>query len=328
MSRAFPGPDTVRTVLALATRAPSIHNSQPWHWRVGDETLRLYVDRSLQMRSADPDGREVILSCGAALNHCAVALAALGWRPKVHRLPDPADPAHLATIEVNPDQPDEVDVTLAQAIGRRHTDRRHYSRRSVPEADIALMGARAARLGVMLRRFDALEKLKAIVVQAIAEHVASRDYLAELTAWSGRHYSVAGVPANNTPVPDPAAVIPARLFAGSALAQPPGSSPEDDNAVMLALGTGSDDQLSRLRAGEATSVVLLTATALGLATCPVTEPLEIPQTRDAVRADVFGVSGHPQLLLRLGWAPADADPVPSTPRRQLADVVDWRALAR
>ena len=74
-------------------------------------------------------------------------------------------------------------------------------------------------------------------------------------------------------------------------------------------------------AGEATSLVLLTATALGLASCPITEPLEVAETRAAVQADVFGEEAYPQMLLRIGWAPVNADPLPSTPRRDLSEVV-------
>jgi nitroreductase len=91
---------------------------------------------------------------------------------------------------------------------------------------------------------------------------------------------------------------------------------------VLALGTRDDTALARLRAGEATSLVL-TATALGLASCPVPEPLEVPETRIAVQSDVFGNSGFPQMLLRVGWAPVNADPLPRTPRRPVEDVVEW-----
>ena len=59
----------------------------------------------------------------------------------------------------------------------------------------------------------------------------------------------------------------------------------------------------------------------GWASCPITEPLEVAETRAAVRADVFGAEGHPQMLLRIGWAPVNADPLPSTPRRALSDYV-------
>jgi nitroreductase len=323
MNAQFPDAGTVRTVLTMASRAPSVHNSQPWRWRVGDASLHLYSDASRHLPSTDPDGRDMILSCGAALNHCVVALAAIGWQAKVARIPNPAEPSHLAAIELVPRAPDSVDISLAAAIPCRRTDRRHYSSWPVPVGDLALMAARAARNGVTLRRVDASDNLNKIVAQSVWTHASDRDYLAELTAWSGRYASVAGVPARNTPAPDSSAAIPSRLFAGPALAMPSGSSPAEDNAVMLALGTQTDDRLAQLRAGEATSVLLLSATSMGLASCPVTEPLEVAETREAVRSDIFGNGSYPQMLLRVGWAPINADPLPSTPRRELSDFVEW-----
>ena len=323
MSAHFPDRETIHTVLALATRAPSVHNSQPWRWRVGSRSLQLYADTTRHLPTTDPDRRDLVLSCGASLHHCVVALAALGWQAKVHRFPNPDEPEHLAAIEVYRHPGTDLDITLAAAIPRRRTDRRHYSSWRVPAADITLMGARAARAGVMLRQVESLPKLQHVVAQAAFQHATDHDYLVELTTWSGRYASLAGVPARNTPQSDPTALIPARIFAGPALAQPREAEPADDNAVVLALGTKDDSRLSQLRAGEATSLVLLTATALGLASCPVTEPLEITETRDAVQLDVFGISGFPQMLLRVGWAPVNADPLPSTPRRPLADVVEW-----
>jgi nitroreductase len=323
MNSYFPDTETIRTVLTRATRAPSVYNTQPWRWRVGNETLNLYADPDRQLPTTDPDGRDLVLSCGAVLNHCVIALAARGWQSNVHRLPDPADDDHLAVIEVRRAPADPVDVTLAAAIPQRRTDRRYYGSWPVSAADIGLMGARAARLGVTLRQIDAVNTLKAIVTQAVRSHVTDREYLTELTMWSGRYDSKAGVPAHNTPAHDCAAALPGRFFAGPALAQPLGASAADDNAAILALGTTTDDRLAQLRAGEATSAVLLSATALGLASCAVTEPLEIRATRTAVRTDVFGNCCNPQMLLRVGWAPVNADPIPATPRRKLDRVVEW-----
>ena len=220
MHTQFPDTETVREVLTLATRAPSIYNTQPWRWRVDSTSLHLYSDPGMQLPNTDPDGRDLMLSCGVALSHCVIAFAAMGWHAEVHRLPDPADPSHLAAIEMRPHTADHTDITLAAAIPRRRTDRRHYSSWPVHAGDIALMGARAARMGVMLRRVDALDKLNAIVVQAVRGHAADRDYLAELTMWSGRYGSRAGVPARNTPIPDRTAAIPGRVFAAPVLAQP------------------------------------------------------------------------------------------------------------
>ena len=147
MSAHFPDAETSRSALSLAVRAPSVHNSQPWQWRVGEHSLHLYADPDLHLPHTDPDARDMLLSCGAALNHCVVAFAALGWQSKVHRLPNPDERHRLASIELYRYPANEVDITLAAAIPRRRTDRRHYSAWPVPQGDLALMGARAARAG-------------------------------------------------------------------------------------------------------------------------------------------------------------------------------------
>jgi nitroreductase len=300
-----------------------VHNTQPWLWRVGENSIHLYSNPSLRLPSTDPDSRDLTISCGIALNHCVVALGALSWLGKVHRFPNPADSSHLAAIELEPYSATEVDIALAAAILRRRTDRRRYSAQPVSAADISLMGARAARAGVMLRNVESLTRLSDLVSEAAYRHADSFEYLSELSTWSGRYASQAGVPARSAARLDSATVIPRRAFAGPALTEPTRTSPADDNAVVLALGTRDDDDLARLRAGEATGAVLLTATALGLASCPITEPLEIKEIRDEVGADVFGATGYPQMLLRIGWLPVNAEPLPETPRRPLSDVVTW-----
>lgn len=321
MSADFPDGSTIRAALTLATRAPSVHNTQPWRWLVGENSIHLYSNPDLHLPSTDPDSRDLMLSCGIALNHCVVAFAALGWQAKVHRFPNCADQNHLAAIELEPNSATEVDLALAEAIAQRRTDRRQYDSRPVPTTDIMSMGARAARMGVMLRAVEELGHLRDLVAQAAARHANSYDYCSELATWSGRHASHAGVPARNAPRLNPAAPLPNRAFAGPALSEPSETRPVADNAVVVALGTSDDDNLAQLRAGEATSLVLLSATALGFATCPITEPLEIAEIRDEVRADIFGTDGFPQMLFRIGWPAVNATQLPSTPRRPLSEVV-------
>ena len=231
MSAHFPDVETVRSALMLAARAPSVHNSQPWLWRVGEQSLHLYANRDLHLPQIDPDARDLMLSCGATLNHCQVAFAALGWQSKVRRFPNPADPNHLAVIELHRFPASEVDIALAAAIPRRRTDRRHYTSWTVPQRDISMMGARAARAGVMLRRVDALTSLRRLIVEAARRHNTDFEYLTELSTWSGRYASIAGVPARSTPESDTNAALPARSFAGPGLAQTPDGAAADDNAV-------------------------------------------------------------------------------------------------
>ncbi|MDV3124218.1 nitroreductase family protein [Mycobacterium sp. 21AC1] len=316
MSSRFPDAETLRAALSLAVRAPSVHNSQPWRWVVRGHSLHLYADPERHLPATDPDCRDLQLSCGATLHHCVVALASLDWKATVHRLPDPGDPNHLAAITMTPHPSADVEVKLATAIQDRRTDRRHYSAREVSPADIALIGARVARSGVAMRRVESLTDLNAVIDQAVSRHVSDYEYLSELTRWSGRYASLAGIPAHSTPAPDPSAPVPGRLFAGPVLMQPTNSSGAGDHGVVLALGTRDDDALARLRAGEATSLLLLTATALGMATCPITEPLEVAETRAALRDELFDSREYPQMLVRVGWPAADADLLPATPRRK------------
>lgn len=314
----FPDTATLRTALALATRAPSVHNSQPWRWRVGDRSLHLYVDSDRHLPHTDPDRRELLVSCGATLHHAVVALAALGWRAVVARLPNPGDPSHLASIQVVRREPDQTEIGLAAAIPLRRTDRRRYSLWPVPRADIATIGVRTGRLGVELRRIDATPNVLAIVARAVSLHLQDNAYLGELHQWSGRRAATAGVPARNSIRPAAAASATSRTFPGGLLDQHEITA---EHGVLVALGTRDDDAESRLRAGEATSLALLTSTSFGLASCPVTEPLEIGETREELRRVVFDGIAHPQMILRIGWAPVCADPLPTTPRRSLDEVV-------
>ncbi|MGB3480932.1 MAG: NAD(P)H nitroreductase [Mycobacterium sp.] len=294
--------DTVHAALELANRAPSVSTSQSWRWRVGAHSVHLYTEISRQLPPTDPDGRAKMISCGAALHHCVTAFAALGWRAIVHRFPNPAEPDHLAAVELHRAAPSATDVALAGAIHRRRTDRRPFTDSAVGLDDVAVMGARAARLGVTLRRLEPAMDFSAALAQAVWTHLDDPGYLQELTACSGRHASDEGNPARSALSPDPAAALPGRLFAGPALMTPTGPRNGMGNGVLMVLGTGADDAVARLRAGEATSAVLLTATARGLASCLIPEPLEAAETRRGVQELAFENNQIPQMLLRAGWA--------------------------
>ncbi|MFI5589510.1 Acg family FMN-binding oxidoreductase [Amycolatopsis sp. NPDC051758] len=323
MERAFPDEFTVKTAVAMAVRAPSVHNSQPWYWRIGHSSLHLYADQDRLLHETDPDGRDLILSCGAALHHLRVGFAALGWASEVHRLPDPDEPDHLAAITLHRHEPTQDEVAMAAAIPRRRTDRRRHSSWSVPRGHVEAMARAAALEGTVLQAAEnsARHHLATAIEEAWLRHQSDPAYRTELAAWSGRHFSPDGVPARNTPAPDDTpGALRTRAFADPLLPQPPDAKAEDDETVLLVLSTASDDRMSRLRAGEATSAVMLTATAFGLSSCPLTEPLELPEVRETVTEHVTGGS-FPQMVLRIGWAPANADPLVAAPRRDLADVL-------
>jgi nitroreductase len=91
----------------------------------------------------------------------------------------------------------------------------------------------------------------------------------------------------------------------------------------LVLGTREDNDAMRLRAGEALSHITLTATAMGLATCPLTEPLNDMRSRLELACEVFDGEAHPQALIRLGLPPVGDAPQPMTERRTVDETTDW-----
>lgn len=320
MSAPYPDHHTVRTALALALRAPSVHNTQPWQWRLGDTTMHLYTDDSRHLTGTDPDRREMLMSCGAALHHFRVAMGAFGWETVVHRLPNPAEPRHLASIEYRHAEPDAESVRMARAIALRHSDRRRFTSWEVTEAQLSALVEAGTVPEVQVRAIDTggeRTRLQRAFAQASATHAEDAGYLSELAAWSGRHAASDGVPARNAVASADPMVRP---FDDPELTEAVVTD-TDESARMLLVCTASDDPHAWLRAGEATSAILLSATARGLATCPLTEPLELPRIRERIRSDLLGGFGHPQLIIRLGWAATSAERVPATPRLPLEAVL-------
>ena len=121
----MPDRKVILDAVTLACRAPSLHNSQPWRWKNADgAALHLFADRKRLVPATDRSGREMILSCGAVLDHLRVAIAAAGWDTAVARFPDPTQPDHVAAVEFGPlPIVGDTQRARADAIHRRRTDR-------------------------------------------------------------------------------------------------------------------------------------------------------------------------------------------------------------
>jgi nitroreductase len=313
---------TLDAALELAVRAPSIHNTQPWRFGVNAEGLHLHADATRRLPATDPDERDLMISCGAVLHHLRTALAALGFLAVTDRLPDPSNRHHVATIETIPRVPTRDSLTLAVSIPRRRSDRRAYQP-TQPGPDVAVELARhAAAYGTLVHPVSGAAR--AALVAAIAEADALQRenpcYAAELARWTGHRATADGIPHTNAPTATTIGDLAVRQFTAPSLHTPPESTP-DGAGTLLILATTNDDRLSRLRAGEATSAVLLAATRLGLATCPLTQPLEIPAIRNQLRTTMLGATTTPQMIIRIGWPAPSPNPFPTTRRRPVSHVL-------
>jgi nitroreductase len=306
---------SVEAAVDIAGHAPSIHNSQPWRWRIDGTVLDLYADHRRRLHITDPDGRLATLSCGAALHHVRAALAAEGWQVDVVRLPDPDDPEHLARLTITGSIPVTAEaLRQVQTMRLRYTDRRPATGTPVDAQQLRAVAAAAeaegARLHVLDR--DAMLELAAAVSYAQRAEAADEAWRAELEYWSGgARPSGAGVPDSAIPEAPTQTTVPSRDFgrAGSLAV----SADHDTGATFAILYGEQDAPLEWLRAGEALSAAWLAANALGISVLPLSATVEVAATRATLRRLLSDV-GDPYLVLRLGHADPDHAGAPATPR--------------
>jgi nitroreductase len=310
---------------AAAGYAPSVHNTQPWRWHVREEGLDLHADHSRQLQIADPEGRLLTMSCGAALHHVRVALAAEGWAVEVRRLPSPGDPDHLAHVVLT----GRTDVTPEamrhfQAVGLRHTDRRPVGDTAVGFTELDAVRRAAGEEGIDLHIMSPDQVLELAVASAHADQVEVTDpeQRDELAYWVGGSRSGVGVPDESIPDSPPGTMVPGRDFVrGGSLAVGDGH----DRAARYAVLFGSGDEpVDWLRAGEAMSAGWLAATELGMSVLPFSAVIEVPGTREALRGLLSSV-GYPYLVLRLGFPDPDHAGPPHTPRLPAEQVIEVEA---
>jgi nitroreductase len=285
-----------------AIRAPSMHNTQPWRFRIHDDALEILADRTRTLPVADPRGWALRIGCGAAILNARLAFAVAGRPARVRLRPDPAQPDLLARLEPGPARPPSpTEQALFDAVGRRHSNRNPFTPQPVP-AEVRRELVRAAtdegaRLDLLIGRGP----LAAVAeVTRAADTVLVRDarYRAELAAWSRAADADDGVPlAAGGPSPEPQDLLAMRDFDGAGRA--PGRDFESDPLVGV-LSTAGDTVHDQLVAGQALQRVLLTATVYGLAASLLSQPIEVTEAREGLRRAVYP-RGYPQMVLRIGY---------------------------
>ncbi len=317
-----PNDRTVSAVIAQAQRAPSVHNTQPWHWVFDGIRLHLYTDPDRALPAADPHGREQVISCGAVLHHARTAFAVLGWHTDTVRLPESDRPDYLARITFRPwPEPPAQIAVRARAIARRYTDR-------LPMNEPQHWEEFAPRLHQLVAPHDLTcdvldddirARVAAVSDKASAARHADPMYQDELHWWAGHSGTTEGIPTSGL-ISDAEF---ARIDIGRAFPRAPHSTRRPDitdRARLVMLSSPTDSPRQWLHTGEAMSAVLLECTADGLATCPVTHLTELPAGRRALAA-LLPDRTYPQALIRIGVSPAGEPEPPSTPRRAVDEVL-------
>lgn len=307
---------------SAAGHAPSIHNTQPWRWRIVGASMDLFAEHSRMLDVTDPDGRLATLSCGAALHHARIALAAHGWRATVSRLSDSADPDHLASLTVDGPAPIGPDTERrAQNIRLRHTERRPVTGSPLGPDEVSAIVEAAESQGARLHvlRPEQIFDLAAATSQAQGVESAETQWQQELARWTGAGRGPGtGVPDQVIPQVMPETTVPGRDFGRRG--DLPAANGHDRPAVFAVLYGPGDGPIDWLRAGEALSALWLVAVELDVSVLPLSAPIEVAVAREGVRR-LLSDLGQPYLALRLGHRIADDD-LARTPRLPVDQIIE------
>jgi nitroreductase len=303
--------EIARFVADAAVNAPSVHNTQPWRFHHGEHEVSISANNERQLMVADPHGREMMISCGAALFNMRVALRYLGLVPKVRVLPDHELPNLVARVAWGQQVPPlDYEKELFQQITRRRTHRGGFDPTPLPDELLAILPEQAAKENATLHLL-AQDRQRAGALAAVVE---AGDYALRLD--SGRAKEEArwapgpssqrqdGVPPTAYPA-HPERTEPSFRSRDYAHGHGWGLPPDPEEPVLRSAGvvgmvTTSIDQPSDwIHAGQALQRVLLVASSYNVAAALHSQPLEIPLLRDFIRIHLSG-RAYPQMVLRLG----------------------------
>lgn len=311
-----------RELVRYATLAPSSHNTQCWKFRIEPQAITILPDLSRRCPAVDPDDHHLFVSLGCAAENLVQAARAHGYAALVR--PD-ADHGSLR-IELEPAAAQAS--PLFQAIPQRQSTRAEYDGRPLPADDLRALEKAAAGDGVqliLLTDRPALEKILEFVVQGNSAQMRDPAFVDELKAWirfsagdavrtgDGLYAASSGNPS-----------VPAwlgRLMFGAFFTE---KGENDKYARQLRSSAGiavfvgpADEKAGWIAVGRAYERFALQATALGVRTAHLNQPVEVAALRPSF-ASLLGVAGRrPDLVLRFGRGPT----LPASLRRPLQAVL-------
>ncbi|MBX3146987.1 MAG: nitroreductase family protein [Gemmatimonadales bacterium] len=315
----------LRALVRFATRAPSSHNSQPWRFRLVGETLELRIDPSRRLPIVDPNDRELLISCGAALEHLRIAAHRFCLADAVTINPDPHDPELVARIRLaGRRDPSPNDQAIFDAISTRHTYRGPMEPRPIapPLVDQLILEARRAGARLAILDDSARDPLADLVMAADRIQMADPLFRAELAGWlrSGLTNATDGMPGYALEMSAVASVMAPLVVRTFDLGNGRAARDADlvrGSPVLAVLGTDGDSRGDWIRGGQALARVLLLAAAGGVRASYLNQPVEIPALRERLGV-LVPEAGTPQLVLRLGYGPEGQ----ATPRRRVSEIWD------
>lgn len=316
----------LRYLLNFAVLAPSSYNAQPWLFRIAGDDIEVYADRTRSLPVLDPDDREMLIGCGAALFNLRLAIRNFGHTPVVRTFPDLDDPDLLAFVRLGSRSEVEPETErLFSAIRRRHTQRLALDDRRLDLQEVESLTSAAAAEGAVLFPVEASgqrAEVAELVSQGVEAQGRDKRYRRELAAWihPNRSKSRDGIPGRAHGLSDLRSIAEPLLVRSTDWGVERAAKLREsviEAPALFILATKSDSASAWLDAGQALERLLLSGAAQGIAASYFNQPVQMNELRQEVAKLLPVQNYHPQLILRMGYGEEDHN----TPRRSVSEVV-------
>jgi nitroreductase len=289
--------DKLGFLLNYAVLAPSIYNSQPWEFNVSEDEIRLYADEKRWLQVADADKREYYLSLGCAIENLVIAAEHFGYT--CHTIYFPGEKDLVAVIKLAPRMLPAPDPGLFGAILSRRTNEGPYIDRIVSDEVLEKLPIQLTNQSIQIHFISDSEIKKGfrdIVVRTDQIQYADANYKSERGHWLGQ--GVMG--------PTGMQALIDKMFVVFLDAAPEEIRKDielvNSTPVLGFVTTIENDSESTVLAGQAFERLWLASTALGLSIHPMSQALEVPETKAELSKLLKPLSGNVQQVFLLGYA--------------------------
>lgn len=310
-------------LVQFATLAANSHNTQPWRVAMDEARVRFLPDLSRRTPAVDPDDHHLFVSLGCAAETLVIAAAARG-RPADLLFDGGPDPA--VDIALSLGTAAESDLFLA--IPHRQSTRADYDGRPLAPEDLRLLETAAREDGVSLALFTQADEREAIldfVLEGNAAQMQDMTFVAELRSWirfSAERALATGdglfsACSGNPVLPEWLGRPLFDLFYTIEAEADRYARQVRSSAGIAVFTADRADPAHWVRVGRSFQRFALKATALGIRTAHVNQPVEVPSVREDFARWLGAPGARPDLVIRFGRGPE----MPMSLRRPVEDVL-------
>jgi hypothetical protein len=318
----------IQEIVKYAAMAPSGHNTQPWKFYLGIDSIVIKPDYSRRLPAVDPDDRELFISLGCALENLVVAAEHFGYSAKVSYN---FTQGYEETILVELKKDSATSTGLFDQIKLRQTTRNQYNRKSVPAPELDSIKHFLSGNNVqnqIVTDSTSVNEIIQLVKEGNNHQFADDKFMDELKFWirfseSEAEEKLDGLTTSTTGNPSVPRWI-GKIFM-DLFYSGKDQNEKDEKFIRSSSGvilfySQHNNKLDWIETGRTYERFSLLTTKMNIKCAFINQPVEITDLHKPLLNAMRLSDGYPQLLLRFGYS----DEMPKSPRRKLNDVIETK----